>query len=221
MNTFSAISAFKHLVASIPSQTSYFSPKSANFVGGQKELTLVTLMQKSAKITKVDHSEHIFGYFSLQASSCIHSYPKTVKFRRKMQIFVGGQNELTLVTLMQKSAKITKVDHSEHIFGYFSLQASSCIHSYTKTVNFRRKMPIFVGGQNEVTLVTLMQKSAKITKFGHSEHIFGNSSLQASSCIHFYPKKVNFRRKMRIFVDGQNELTLVTRPQKRVKFHRY
>ncbi len=32
-----------------------------------------------------------------------------------MQIFVGGQNELTLVTLLQNSAKITKVRQTEDI----------------------------------------------------------------------------------------------------------
>ena len=82
-------------------------------------------------------------------------------------------------------------------------------------------MQIFVGGQKELTLVTLMQKSAKITKFRQSEHTFGNFSLQTSSCILSRPKIVIFRRKMQIFVGGQNELTLVTLPQKRVKFHRY
>ena len=99
------------------------------FVGGQKELTLVTLMQNSAKITKFRQSENIFGNFSLQASRCIHSYPKLINFRLKVQFFVGGQKKLTLVTLMRNSAKITKFRQSEHIFGTFSLQASSCIYS--------------------------------------------------------------------------------------------
>ncbi len=36
---------------------------------------------------------------------------------RKMQIFVGGQNELTLVTFLQNSAKITKHRHTEDILG--------------------------------------------------------------------------------------------------------
>ena len=99
------------------------------FVGGQKELTLVTLMQNSAKITKFRQSEHIFGNFSLQASRCIHSYPKLINFRLKVQIFVGGQKQLSLVTLKQNSAKNTKFRQSEHIFGTFSLQASSYIHS--------------------------------------------------------------------------------------------
>ena len=101
-----------------------------------------------------------------------------------MQIFVGGQKELTLVTLMQNSAKITKFRQSEHIFGNFSLQASRCIHSYPKLINFRLKVQIFVGGQKQLSLVTLKQNSAKITKFRHSEHNFGNFSLQASSYIH-------------------------------------
>ena len=101
-----------------------------------------------------------------------------------MQIFVGGHKELTLVTLMHNSGKNTKFRQSEHIFGTFSLQASSCIHSYPQLINFRQKVQIFVGGQKELTLVTLMQNSAKITKFRQSEHIFGNFSLQASSYIH-------------------------------------
>ena len=36
-----------------------------------------------------------------------------------MQIFVGGQNELTLVTLLQNSAKITKIRQTEDILGKF------------------------------------------------------------------------------------------------------
>ena len=46
-----------------------------------------------------------------------------------VQIFVRGQKELTLATLMQNSAKITKFRQSEHIFGTFSLQPPSYIHS--------------------------------------------------------------------------------------------
>ena len=85
-------------------------------------------MRNSAKITKFRQSEHIFGNFSLQASSYIHSYPKLINFRQKVQFIVGGQNELTLVTLRQNSAKITKLHQSEHIFGNFSLQSTSYIH---------------------------------------------------------------------------------------------
>ncbi len=81
-----------------------------------------------------------------------------------MQIFVGGQNELALVTLLQNSAKITKIRQTEDILGKFGLQASSCIHFWLKTVSSCRKMPIFVGGQNELTLVTLLQNSVKIIK---------------------------------------------------------
>ena len=98
-------------------------------VGGQKELSLVTLMRNKAKITKFRQSDHIFCSFSLQPPSYIHSLPKKLNFRQKVQIFVGGRKELTLVTLMQNSAKITKFRQSEHIFGNFSLQASSYIHS--------------------------------------------------------------------------------------------
>ncbi len=78
-----------------------------------------------------------------------------------MQIFVVGQNELTLVTLRQNSAKITKNSHTEDILGKFGLQASRCIHFWLKTVSSCRKMQIFVGGQKEVTLVTLLQNTAK------------------------------------------------------------
>ena len=101
-----------------------------------------------------------------------------------MQIFVGGQKELILVTLMQNSAKITKFCQSEHIFGIFGLQSPSYIHSYPKILNFPQKLHNFVGGQKELSLVTLTRNSANITKFRKSEHIFGNFNLQASSCIH-------------------------------------
>ena len=90
-----------------------------------------------------------------------------------MQIFVGGRSELTLVTLMRNSAKITNIRHTEDILGEFGLQASSCIHFWLKTVSSCRKMQIFVGGQNELTLVTLLQNSAKVTKIRHAEDILG------------------------------------------------
>ena len=149
----------------------------------------MTLIQNSAKITKFRQSEHIFGNFSLQPPSYIHSLPKKLNFRQKVQIFVGGQKETTLVTLMQNSAKITKFRQSELIFGNFSLQPPSYILSLPKKLNFRQKVQIFVGGQKETTLVTLMQNSAKITKFRQSEHIFGNFSLQSPSYIHSLPKE--------------------------------
>ena len=190
------------------------------FVGGQNELTLVTLLQKSAKITKIRHTEDILGEFALQASSCIHFWLKrlkTVSSCRKIQIFVGGQNELTLVTLLQNSAKITKIRQTEDILGKFGLQASSCIHFWLKTVSSCRKMQIFVGGQNELTLVTLLQNSAKINKIRQTEEILGNFGLQASSCIHFWLKTVSSCRKMQIFIGGQNELTLVTLLQNSAK----
>ena len=47
-------------------------------VSGQKKLTLETLEQKGAKVTKNCQSERVFEIFSLQASSCILSYPVTV-----------------------------------------------------------------------------------------------------------------------------------------------
>ncbi len=101
---------FKHLVASIfGKKQSVLAEKCKFFVGGQNELTLVTLLQNSAKITKNSHTEDILGKFGLQASSCILFGLKTVSSCRKMQIFVGGQNELTLVTLLQNSVKIIKI----------------------------------------------------------------------------------------------------------------
>ena len=190
------------------------------FVGGQNELTLVTLLQNSAKITKNCHTEDILGKFALQASSCIHFWLKTVSSCRKMQIFVGGHNELTLVTLLQNSAKITKIRQTEDILGKFGLQASSCILFWLKTVSSCRKMQIFVGGQNELTLVTLLQNSAKITKIRQTEDILGKFALQASSCIHFWLKTVSSCRKMQIFVGGQNELTLVTLLQNSAKVNK-
>ena len=82
-----------------------------------------------------------------------------------MQIFVGGQNELTLVTLMYNSAKITKIRQTEDILGKFGLQASSCIHFYLKIVSFCREMQIFVGGQKKLTLVTLVQNRVKFHQY--------------------------------------------------------
>ena len=198
------------------------SRKMQIFVGGQNELTLVTLLQNSAKVNKIRQTEDILGNFGLQASSCIHFWLKRLKpvsSCRKMQIFVGGQNELTLVTLLQNSAKITKNRQTEDILGKFALQASSCIHFWLKTVSSCRKMQIFVGGHNELTLVTLLQNSAKVNKIRQTEDILGKFALQASSCIHFWLKTVSSCRKMQIFVGGQNELTLVTLVQNRVKFH--
>ena len=115
------------------------------------------------------------------------------------QIFVGGQKELNLVTLMQNSAKITTFRQCEHIFCNFSLQPPSYIHSLPKKLNFRQKVQLFVGGQKETTLVTLMQNSAKVTKFRQSEHIFGNFSLQSPSYIHSLPKKTQFSPKSATF----------------------
>ena len=50
-------------------------------------------------------------------------------------------------------------------------------------------MQIFVGGQNELTLMSLSRNIGKVTKVRQSEHIFVNSSLEATSFIHSYPKK--------------------------------
>ena len=82
-----------------------------------------------------------------------------------MQNIVGGQNELTLVTLMQNSAKSTKIRRTEDNLGRIGLQASICIHSLLKTVSFCRKVQIFVGGLNELTLVTLVQNRVKFHQY--------------------------------------------------------
>ena len=56
-----------------------------------------------------------------------------------MQLFVGCQNELTLVTLLQNSAKITKNCQTEDILGKFGLQASSCIPFWQELAVFSQK----------------------------------------------------------------------------------
>ena len=98
-----------------------------------------------------------------------------------MQIFVGGQNELTLVTLLQNSAKITKNRHTEDIWVNLVFKHLVASIFGKKTVSSCRKMQIFVGGQNELTLVTLLQNSAKIIKIRQTEDILGKFGLQASS----------------------------------------
>ena len=69
----------------------------------------MTLFWNSEKITKVRQSEYIFVNSSLEASSFNHSYPKLFKFCWKVQTFVGGQNELTLMTLSQNSRKNNEI----------------------------------------------------------------------------------------------------------------
>ena len=153
---FLALSAFRHLVAPSPTQKwSFFVGKCKFFLGGQNELSSGTLSQKSGKITKLRQSEQIFANFSIQASSCTHCYPKIVSFCRKLQIFEVDQKELTSMTRSQNVWKIGKIHSSEHIFGNFSFQATSCIHSYPKIINFCRKVQNFVCDQNELTLMNL------------------------------------------------------------------
>ena len=80
-------------------------------------------MQNSAKITKIRQSEHIFGNFSLQSPSHIQSLPKKkLNFRQTVQLFVGGQKELSLVTLMRNKAKITKFRQSDHILAFLAFK---------------------------------------------------------------------------------------------------
>ena len=133
VNTFLAVFAIKHLVASNPTlKFLTFAEKKSNFSGWQNELALMTLSRISKKLTKIRQREHMFVKFTFEASSPVRSYPKKANFCRKLQFFVGGCKELTLMTLSRKSGKITKVRQSEHILINFSLQASSCIHSHTK-----------------------------------------------------------------------------------------
>ena len=54
-------------------KNSQFLPKSANFCTWPNELTLVTLMQNSAKIIKNRQTEDNLGRIGFQASICIHS----------------------------------------------------------------------------------------------------------------------------------------------------
>ena len=87
VNTFLAISAFKHLLASTPSQKKVnFCQKLQIFEGDQKEITSMSRSQNVEKIRKIRQSEHIFGNFSFQASSCFHSYPKIITFAEKCKI---------------------------------------------------------------------------------------------------------------------------------------
>ena len=169
----------------------------------------MTLSRISEKSTKVRQSEHIFVNSSLEASSFIHSYPKIFKCCWKVQIFVGGQNELTLVTLSQNSRKINKNSQNEHFFGNFCLQASTCIHSYKRIVNFCRKLQI-LRVTKEITSMNLSQNVKQITQFRQSEHIFGRCCHQASSCIHFYPETIKVWWKKSNFLGGQKELALMT-----------
>ena len=94
----------------VPPKNEHFcSRKMQQFVGGQNELTLATFIENSAWITTIYQTEDICGNVSLQASSCIHSYPKEVKFCRKVQFFVGAQKKQTLVTLSQNRVEFHQV----------------------------------------------------------------------------------------------------------------
>ena len=199
--TFWAVFAIRYLVASLPTQKNLkFAEKNWNFLGGQNELALMTLSRNSKKLTKFRQSEHMFVNFRLQASSPVRSYPKKANFCRKLQFFMGGWKELTLMTLSRNIGKITKVRQSQHIFGNFCLQASTCIHTYPQKVKFCRNLQIFEGDQKELTSMTRPQIVGKRSKIHPSEHIFGNFSFQESSCIHSYPKIINFCRKIQNFV---------------------
>ena len=151
----------------------------------------------------------MFVNFWLPASRSVHSYPKIANYCRKLHFFVGGWKELTLMTLSRNIGKINRIRQSEHIFDTFTLQASTCIHSHKKTGNFCRIVQIFVGGQNELTLMNLWQSSRKNTKIRQNEHIFVKSSLETSSCIHSYPILIKFCRGVQIYVGDQNELPLM------------
>ena len=209
MNTFLSILALKHLVASTPTQKWSIYVGKCIFLGGQIELTFGTLTQNSRNITKICQNDYIFGNFCLQASTCIHSYPKKFNFCRKLQLFEGDQKELTSMTRSQNIGKFNQFRQNEHIYGHFCLQASTCNHSFPKKVNFCQKLQTFEGDQKEKTSMSRSHNVRKISKIRQSEHIFGNFSFQASSCIHSYPKIINFCRKVQNFVCDQNELTLM------------
>ena len=134
------------------------------FSGGQNELALMTLSRNSKKLTEIRQIEHMFVNFRLQASSPVRSYPKKSNYCQKLQFFLGGWKKLTLMILSRNFGRITKVRQSEHIFGTFSLQASTCINSHTKISIFCRIMQTFVGGLIELTLLTLSQNSRKTNK---------------------------------------------------------
>ena len=133
VNTFSAVLAFKQLLASVLTQKKIrVCRKKSYFSVGQNELTLMTLSRNIGKITKVRQSQHIFGNFCLQASTCIHTYQQKVKSCGNLQIFEGDQKELTSMTRSQNDGKRSKNRQSEHVFLNFSLEPSSCIHSFPK-----------------------------------------------------------------------------------------
>ena len=210
---FLAISAFKHLVAFTLTLKKSFFAENCNFLRVTKEITSMTRSQHVGKITQFRQSEHIFGSFCHQATSCIHSYPKTIKVCRKKSNFLVGQNELALMTLSRNSEKFTKLRQIEHMFVNFRLQASSPVRSYPIIANYCRKLQFFLGGWKELTLMTLSRNNEKITKVLQSEHIFVNPSLEASSFIHSYAKIFKFCWKVQIFLGGQSELTLMTLSQ--------
>ena len=169
----------------------------------------MNLSQNVKKITQFRRSEHIFGSCCHQASSCIHSYPKTIKVWWKKSNFLGGQKELALMTLSRNSKKLTKTRQIELMFVNFILQASTCIHSYPKIVNFCRKMQNFGGDQEELTWMTRSQNVRKISKNRQTEHIIGNISLKASTCIHSYLKKSFFAKNCN-FLRVTKEITWMT-----------
>ena len=164
VNIFSAVFAINHLVASNRTQKFLnFAEKKSIFSGWQNELVLMTLSRNSEKLTKIRQSEHMIVNFRLEASSPVRSYPNIANYCRKLQFFVGGCKELTLMTLSRNSGKITKVRQSEHILINFSLQASSCIHSHTEKFKICRKKSYFSGGQNELASTTLSPNRQKLT----------------------------------------------------------
>ena len=195
-------------VRSYPKRTNFFR-KLQFFVGGWKELSLMTLSRNIGKLNKVRQSEHIFSTFSIQASTCINSHTKISIFCRIMQTFEGGQNELTLMTLSQKSRKTNKNFKVNTLSAILAFKHPVAHTATQKTVGFCREMQIFEGDQKERTSMTRSQNVEKISKLRQSEHIFGNFSFQATSCIHSYPKIITFCRKVQILVCDQNELTLM------------
>ena len=181
----------------------------------------MTLSRNSEKLTKIRQNEHMIVNFRLEAPSPVRSYPKIANYCRKLHFFVGGWKELTLMSLSRKFGKINKVRQSEHIFGTLTLQASICIHSHTKMGNFCRIMQTFEGGQNELTLMTLSQKSRKTNKnfkvntlstFLAFKHLVAPIATQ---------KIVGFCRIMQFFEGDQKERTSMTRSQNVEKISKF
>ena len=144
------------------------------------------MLEKSPKFVKVKTFSAVFAIKLLVASIPTQ---KQLKFAEKKSFFLGGQNELALMTPSRNSKKLTKIRQIEHMFVNFRLQASSPVRSYPIISNCGRNLQFFPCGWKELTLTTLSRNIGKISNVRQSEDTFGSFCHQASSCIHSYPKK--------------------------------